>query len=115
MDDPLRLVVDGGKLYARIEAGSGFSTPGMPIEPGRWHVIAAVKRGAILTLYLDGRSTGSCAAPEFINSRAQECALGGNPHFQGNEFLAARFADFRLFNRALNDEELQRLGNNPQN
>ena len=45
MDDPLRLVVENGKLFARIEAGGGFGTPGVPIDAGRWHHVAAVKRG----------------------------------------------------------------------
>ncbi len=49
---------------------------------------------------------GSCAAPEFSNTRTQDCALGGNPHYAGDEFLAARFADFRLYDRALSAEEI---------
>ncbi len=107
MDDPLRLVVDNGKVFARIESGGVFSTPGNPIEPGRWYAVAAVKQGGKLTLYVDGRAVGSCNAPEFNNTQAQDCALGGNPHFGGNEFLAARFADFRFYARALSDQELQ--------
>jgi len=109
MDDPLRLVIDGGTLFARIEAGGGFSTPGTPVETGRWYSVAATKRGASLTLYLDGKSVGSCIAPEFMTTQAQDCALGGNPHFSGNEFLAARFADFRFYAKALSTEEIQAL------
>jgi DUF1680 family protein len=108
MDDPLRLVLDHGKLFARIEAGAGYSTPGVPLTAGAWHTVAAVKQGTRLTLYLDGEPAGSCAAPEFSNTRAQDCALGGNPHYAGDEFLAARFADFRLFDRALTAEEIRR-------
>ena len=33
MDDPLRLMVDGGKVFARIEAGGGFSTRARPLPP----------------------------------------------------------------------------------
>ncbi len=109
MDDPLRLVVDNGKVFARIESGGVFSTPGSPIEPGRWYSVAAVKRGGKLKLYHDGRAAGSCDVPEFTNTQAQDCALGGNPHFGGNEFLAARFADFRFYARALSPEEIQTL------
>jgi hypothetical protein len=109
MDDPLRVVVDGGKIFARIEAGGGFSTPGAPIEAGRWYAVAAIKRGGTLTLVVDGRAVGSCAAPEFTATQAQDCALGGNPHFSGNEFLAARFADFRFYARPLSSEEIQAL------
>lgn len=109
MDDPLRLVVDGGKLYARVEAGTVFSTPGAVIVADRWHAVAAVKRGASLVLYLDGRTVGSCLVPEFFNTRAQDCALGGNPHYSGKECLAACFADFRLYHRALSEEELRAM------
>lgn len=108
MDDPLRLVLDHGQLFARIEAGAGYSTPGLHLTPGAWHTVAAVKQGTRLTLYLDGEPAGSCAAPEFSNTRAQDCALGGNPHYSGDEFLAARFADFRLYDRALSGEEVRR-------
>jgi hypothetical protein len=107
MDDPLRLMVEGGKVFARIEAGGGFSTPGAVMEAGRWYHVAAVKRGGPLTLFLDGKPVGSCVAPEFTTTLAKDCALGGNPHFSGNEFLAARFADFSFFARALTAEEIQ--------
>ena len=76
MDDPLRLVVDNGKLFARIEAGSSFGTPGVPVGLGRWHHVAAAKRGAILTLFMDGLPVGSSAAPEFSTTTARDCALG---------------------------------------
>jgi len=64
MDDPLRLVLDGGKLFACIEAGAGLSTPGVPLKADEWHQVAAVKQGGTLTLYLDGKSAGSCPVPE---------------------------------------------------
>jgi hypothetical protein len=35
--------------------------------------------------------------------------LGGNPHFSGNEFLAARFADFRFYAKALSPDEVKAL------
>ena len=106
MDDPLRLAVDNGKLFARIEAGGGFATPGVPIDTGHWHDVAAVKHGSKLTLFLDGKPVGSSAAPEFTTTSARDCALGGNPHFSGNEFLAGTFAYFGLWARALSSEEL---------
>jgi uncharacterized protein len=108
VDDPLRLVLDGGKLYARIEAGAGFSTPGAALEPGSWYSVAAVKRDGTLSLLVDGKKVGSCAVPNLL-TQAADCALGGNPHYSGNEFLAATFADFAFYARALSDAELQRL------
>jgi hypothetical protein len=107
MDDPLRLVIDNGKLFAKIEAGNVYSTPGSPVETNRWYAVCAVKRGSRLTLYVDGEEVGSAAVPEWSNSQAQHCALGGNPRYTGPEFLAARFADFRLLARALSPEEVK--------
>jgi hypothetical protein len=109
MDDPLRLVVEQGKLFARIEAGGVFGTPGVPIDAGRWHRVCAVKRGETLALFLDGQPAGSCAAPRFTTTAARDCALGDNPHFSGDESLAASFADFGFWERALSAEELRRL------
>jgi DUF1680 family protein len=109
MDDPLRLVVDHGKLFARVEAGGGFGTPGVSIEAGRWYHVAALKQGATIRLFLDGKLAGSGTAPEFTTTTARDCALGGNPHFSGNEFLAATVADFGLWARALSANELERL------
>ncbi len=109
MDEPLRLMVEGGKVFARIESGGAFSTPGVAIASGAWHHVAAVKRGDTLTLFVNGKSVGTSTAPIFTTTQATDCALGGNPHFGGNEFLAARFADFSVFARALSEAEIQAL------
>jgi hypothetical protein len=109
MDDPLRVCIDKGKLFARIEAQQGFSTDGVAIDAGRWHHVAAVKSGSQLTLYLDGKARGSVGVPAYINSAARSFALGGNPNYSGNEFLAAEFAGFAFYNRALTPEEINTL------
>jgi hypothetical protein len=107
-DDPLRLCIEDGKLYARIEAGSSCSTEGFPLQAGRWYGIAAVKEGSRLTLYVDGTAVGQAVAPYSIRSNAREVALGGNPRFAGNEFLAASVADFSFHGRAFSAEEAGR-------
>jgi hypothetical protein len=109
MDDPLRLTVEGGKVSARIEAGNFLSTPGTVIAAGEWHHVAAVKQGTKLELFLDGQAAGSRTVSEFNTTTAHDCALGGNPHFSGNEFLAATVADFGLWERALSAAEIQQL------
>lgn len=109
MDDPLRLTVQNGKLYARLEAGQGYSTEGVPIQTGRWYHVAAVKAGPRLTLYLDGQPQHTVAVPERILTRAQVCALGGNPKYSGNEFLAVQLAGFALAARAWSAAEASKL------
>ena len=96
MDDPLRLAVQNGKLFARIEAGGNFGTPGVPIEVGHWHHVCAVKRGETLSLFLDGQPAGSCAAPRFTTTAAHDCALGGNPHFSWRRIPRRYLCRFRL-------------------
>ncbi|MCL4179909.1 MAG: glycoside hydrolase family 127 protein, partial [Verrucomicrobia bacterium] len=110
MDDPLRLVVDGGRVFARIEAGTSYSTPGVPVQPGEWYDLAAVRRASELSLYVNGNLAGSIPVPAFVDTRAIDCALGANPHYGGDESLAARFADFRFHARALSPDEILRLG-----
>jgi hypothetical protein len=109
MDDPLRICVEKGKLFARIESGQGYSTPGAVVEPGRWYHVAAVKSGSQLTLFVEGKAVGSATVPLFVTTRAQDVALGGNPHYSGNECLAARFADFAFYARALSVHEVGEL------
>ena len=109
MDDPLRLTVDDGKLFARIEAQRVFTTRGVRITPGAWHHVVAVKSGPKLILYLDGRAQETIEVPAALNTAARVCALGGNPNYSGNEFLEADFAQFKLLARAMSAEEVAAL------
>jgi len=106
-DDPLRICIQGGQLFARIEAGRFHGTKGVPIEPGRWYHVCAVKDGPQLTLWLDGKQVGQTEAPADHQSAARDFALGGNPHHTGgSEHLACRVAGLKVYARALSAEEL---------
>jgi len=105
MDDPLRLCLEGEKLYARLEAGRFYSAGGYPVELGRWYWVAAVKAGDRLRLYVDGKNAGETAVPWEVLSASREVALGGNPLFTGPEFLPVALSDFTFFGRALTPEE----------
>ena len=110
LDDPLRLTVDGGKLFARIEAGRSYGTAGVPLATGEWHHVAAVKAGAKLTLYMDGAARASAEVPAVVSTQSRAFALGGNPAYTGGpEFLAADFADLLVRNRALSPAEIAAL------
>ncbi len=108
-DDPLRLVFDKGRLHARIENRQAFSTGGVRVDPGPWHHIAAVKNGDWLILYVDGTARQSAAVPLTMESAARDFALGRNPHFSGDESLAADFADLAVYTSALPPAEIARL------
>jgi len=110
MDDPLRIAVHEGKLYARMEAGGAYSTRGVPIEKDVWYDVCVVKRSGELTLFVDGKPVETIRVPAIVQSAAREVALGGNPHFTGNsEHLACRVADLELNTRPLTAEEVVRL------
>jgi hypothetical protein len=109
MDDPLRLVVQGGKLFARIEAGAGYSTEGFPLEINTWYHVVGVKQGQKLTLYVDGKAHSTANAPLTIVSSADDFAIGGNPNYSGPEFLPAKLADLRFYARALSPDKVKQL------
>ena len=110
MDDPLRISVHGGKLYARIEAGSGYSTSGTPLEKDTWYDVCVVKRSSELTLFVDGRPVETIRVPAVVQSAARDFALGGNPHLTGNsERLPCRVADLELITRPLSPDEVAKF------
>lgn len=109
MDDPLRLTVDRDKLFARIEAGQAYTTAGVALTTNRWYHVAAVRADGQLRLYLDGQERGATSAPAWTLTSSSRVALGGNPRFGGDESLAAAFADFVLFDRALTAAEVATL------
>ena len=109
MDDPLRVCVEHGRLYARVEAGNGYGTEGFPVHAGQWYDVVAVKEGTRFTLYVDGAVAGRAMVPYAVHSRSLEVAIGGNPRFGGNESLPASFADLSLHARAFTAEEVRRF------
>ncbi|MCG3198419.1 MAG: hypothetical protein GHCLOJNM_02919 [bacterium] len=109
-DDPLRVVIENGRLFARIEGGGGAGTQGFPIEAGTWFHVAAVKNGASLALFVDGKKVNETFAPANIPSTvAEDFALGANPHHVGNEFFIGAMDDFALYAKPLSVEEIEGL------
>jgi hypothetical protein len=110
MDDPLRVVVQGDQLFARLEAVQFFGTEGCKLETNRWYHVAAVKQAEQLTLYVDGAPRQTARVPAVVYSAADRVAIGGNPAYRGApEFLAAQLADLRFSARALSGEEIRAL------
>lgn len=113
MDDPLRLCVDGGRLFARIEAGGGYSTPGFPLQPGRRYHVAVVKDAGELRLHVDGELVSSAVVPENLGSLSNALGLGGNPLYSGAEYLRMEAADFQFWSGALDSGEIAALASKP--
>jgi len=106
MDDPLRVVFQGGELFARIEAQQSYGTAGVPAENGKWVHVAAVKRGPRLELYVDGELRVHAEAPEHVFSQARDFAIGANPHYSGNECFAGAIDSFAFHGEALSPAEI---------
>jgi len=107
MDDPLRVVIHGTELFARIEARAAYSTPGVPVENGKWVHVAAVKDGPKLFLYVNGELRGSVDVPEWCATGARDFAIGANPNYTGaNECFAGRLDDFGFHAQALTADEI---------
>lgn len=113
MDDPLRLCVDGGKLFARIESGGGYSTPGFPIQPGRRHHVAVVKDAGELRLHVDGELVASAVVPETLQTVSGALGIGGNPLYSGSEYLRMEAADFQFWSGALPPDEIADMASKP--
>lgn len=110
-DDPLRLVIDNGRLHARMEnSGGGAGTSGIVLTKNLTHRVSVVKEGTLLMLYLDGEPAVTAAAPASLKSASRLGALGGNPLYTGApENLDAVFSGFALWPRALSDGEIAAL------
>jgi hypothetical protein len=110
MDDPLRICIADGRLFARVEAGHGYSTQGVSVEASRWYHVAVVKSGPQLTLYVDGKRVAGLQIPTMVHSAARDFALGGNPHYtEQSEHLACRVAGLEMYARAMSTQEVAGL------
>jgi len=103
-------VLDGEKVFARIEAGSrGAGTEGVALTNGKWVHLAAVKQGSTLTLYVDGEAAHSARAPARLFSSARDIAIGTNPNYSGNECLIGKLDDFAFYAEALSAEQIDTI------
>jgi DUF1680 family protein len=111
-DDPLRVIVAGHEVFARIEAGAAYSTPGVYVEQGKWVHLAAVKQGATLTLYVNGKAAQTTAVQEYVRSMSTQIGIGFNPLI-GSEHFIGRIADVAFYARALTADEIKAAAKAP--
>lgn len=108
-DDPLRLVIEGERLFVRIEGSGGACTKGMPVRFGEWMHVAAVKAGPSLRLYVNGEEVHKSPCPADLYTAAEDFALGANPHYGGNEFFFGCMDDFAFYATALDKAAIERI------
>jgi hypothetical protein len=109
VDDPLRIVLDGTRVFARIEASQFSGTEGLELQNGQWVHVAAVKDGGRLALYVNGEKRAECPAPATVHPSTLNVGVGCNPNFTGNEVLEGSLCQVRLYARALSDDEVAAL------
>jgi hypothetical protein len=93
-----------GHVHA-MEAGQ-VVTHDHPLAPG-WRHVAVVRQGGRLTLSVDGKPVAVASFDRTLdvtNDRPLRIGLGAHDHFNG------RMRDVRLYNRALAEDEVARLG-----
>jgi hypothetical protein len=94
-----------GQVFC-YQTGAGVSYD-RDLGPG-WKHVAAVRDGAIMKLYVDGRlAAGSTSdeAPLDVTTDAP-LRIGFGPHSQ----FQGKIREVRIYNRALDDGQLQALG-----
>ncbi|ASB48714.1 immunoglobulin-like domain-containing protein [Alkalitalea saponilacus] len=80
---------------------------------GQWHHVAYVQKGNIGTIYLNGSRTAESSVtilPSVLGKTTHNYI--GRSSYRGDAFLRnAKVADFRVYNRALSNEEMERFRN----
>jgi len=98
-----------GKVFS-LEAGKSASYDG-DLGPG-WKHLTAVRRGGELQIYIDGKLAAKSTAfdpSHYDVSTDQPLRLG----FGQTEYFEGKMADVRMYNRALSEQEITDLAQQP--
>ena len=82
------------------------------LPSGGWHHVAVTLDGATGTLYIDGQKVGSGnigIRPSQLGVTTQNWI--GRSQFASDPYLDGRVDDFRVYNFALNDQEIAAVMN----
>lgn len=75
-------------------------------QTSRWYNIAGTFNGSYLKLYLDGNSSGITYNPGALGSNNEELLIGKNYE---NQHFYGKLDDVRIYERALDETEIQQL------
>jgi hypothetical protein len=112
---------EGYRLYFLARAGGiqASLTSTNPVNDGRWHHAAVVRRGDVIQLFLDGQVQGSTTLVGAIDYNPSIPFQIGHTYgaTQSAYYFTGSLDDIRIYNRALSAAEvdsLYRLGGWPQ-
>jgi hypothetical protein len=113
--DPLRLVCHSNGVLAAIESPSGtVGTPVVPVPYDTWIHLAVTRDADRLALFVNGEPAAEAFVPPgTIEVQADDFALGGNPHYSGDEYLHGDLDDFVFMAHALDADGIRRLMGQP--
>jgi len=105
-------VHDGGLFVGALPSGhiwemrtGAIASDSHQLTTG-WHHVAAVREGSTAKIYVDGQMRGQClsdASLDLSNRMPLTIGFGAHDYFRG------KMSDLRLYGRALQHEEVQRL------
>ncbi|WP_290710490.1 GH92 family glycosyl hydrolase [Flavihumibacter sp. CACIAM 22H1] len=89
--------------------GQGSCDVALPANwENKWHHIAAVCKGRLYTLYIDGVKAGSFEIDRAVNlSSRLRWVLGGNEEFPDQRYFNGRINGFKVFAAALTADEIE--------
>ncbi len=105
--------IDTGYVRARVYT-TGFSPATLfyPAAPATWYFITVRYNGARIDLFIDATLVDSVNAEGTIDTNAYNLLIGASNHFSGPvNFFHGIIDEVRIYNRALSENEIQRLYN----
>ena len=107
MDDPLRLVIEGRQLFARIEAQQAYGTEGTPLQLQTWYHVAVVRvsSSGTLRLYVDAELQYSKTGVSGAEATPSHFMLGGS-HINSERFEGS-LDDLRFYGCALAKSQIR--------
>ncbi len=97
------------EFYNEDTAYTDSITYPQPLPDGEWVHNAAVKKGTSLSYFRNGKKVASSTITKTID--VNPFYIGGDP--QGERWRGS-LSDVRIYERALSDEEIQRIGSQPK-
>lgn len=104
--DTLEFACTGLDIPGGNDYGSLFGT--RAITPGRWHHVAGVYDGSMMSLYVDGVLDASQQATGIVNTNDVRVQIGANTDMQ-DRFWNGMIDEVRLYNYGLGAGEIARL------